>query len=70
MSKTTQVLKLESNGRKYIVVKHEDDTINPFWVYSHSWGLRGCGYGMSERKRLEIKYGDMKSCLFYIAQHF
>ena len=70
MAKTKQVMKLESNGRKFTIVKHEDDEINPFWVYSHSWSIRECGYGMSERKRIEVKYTDMKSCLYYLARYF
>ena len=68
MANTTQVLKLEVNGKKFSVVLHHNDSTNPFWVYRHTWGLRSCGYGYSEHKRIEVKYADIKSCLFYLAQ--
>lgn len=67
MAKTRQVLKLEEEGQKFTVVYHEE-CVNPFWVYRHTRGLRQCGYGMSEKKRIEVKYADVKSCLYYIAQ--
>ena len=67
MSKTNQVLKLEANGRKFTVVLHHDGSGNPFWVYRHTWSVRTCGYGCSERKRVEVKYADMRSCLYYLA---
>lgn len=67
MSNTTQVLKLEANGRKFTVVLHHDGSEKPYWIYRHTWSLRSCGYGYSERKRIEVKYADMKSCLIYLA---
>lgn len=70
MAKTTQVLKIETGGKKFSVVRHEGDAINPYWVYRHSWGVRECGYGMSEHKRIEVKYADMRSCLFYLASQY
>lgn len=67
MSKTSQVLKLEANGRKFTVVLHHDGSDNPFWVYRHTLCVRTCGYGYSERKRVEVKYADMRSRLYYLA---
>ncbi len=67
MSKTMQVLKMNDRGGKYSVVYHENDKMNPFWVYRHTWELRECGYGYGERKRIVVKYADMKSCLCYLA---
>ena len=65
MPRSKQVLKMDVNGRKYSVVYRElCDT--PYWVYRHSWALRECGYGMSERKRLEGRYADFKSCMIYL----
>ena len=69
MAKTTQVLKMCTNGRKFSVIHHEDDKVNPFWIYRHTWGLRECGYSMAEHKRLEVKYADMRSCLFFLANN-
>lgn len=66
MAKTRQVLKLEDGGRKFSVVYHEGDQ-NPYWIYRHKWALRECGYGMSERKRIEVKYADLRSCLFFLS---
>lgn len=66
MAKTTQVLKMSACGRKFSVVYHEGDD-NPYWIYRHTWALRECGYGMSERKRIEAKYADMRSCLYFLS---
>ena len=67
MAKTIQLLKMNADGRKFSVVFHEY-TENPYWIYKHTWELRGCGYGYSERKRIVAKYADMRSCLYYLAQ--
>ena len=67
MAKTTQILKLVDKAGKYSVVYHEGDKMNPFWVYRHTWELRECGYGYGERKRIVVKYADIKSCLYYLA---
>lgn len=66
MAKTKQVLKLEDGGRKFSVVYHEEDKRNPYWIYRHTWGLRECGYGCSEHKRIEAKCADLHSCLYYL----
>ena len=63
--KTWQILKLSDNGKTFSVVYHEG-AVNPYWLYRHSWGLRKCGYGMAEHKRIEVKYADLKSCLIYL----
>lgn len=68
MAKTTQVLKLEANGKKFSVIRKESEKYNPFVIYRHTWGLRECGYGCSEHKRIEAKYADMRSVLFHLAQ--
>lgn len=69
MAKTRTVLKVTEGGKKFSVVYHDGDN-NPYWVYRHTWALRECGYGMSERKRIEIKYADFKSCMFYLSQQW
>ena len=66
MAKTRQVLKMDACGRKFTVVFHEGDE-NPYWIYRHTWGLRECGCGCAERKRIEAKYADMRSCLYYLS---
>ena len=66
MAKTRQVLKLEDGGRKFSIVYHDGDQ-NPYWIYRHSWGVRKCGYGYSEQKRIEVKYADLRSCLYYLS---
>lgn len=66
MANTITVMKLNANGKKFSVVYHPNDSMNQYWVYRHSWGLRECGYGMSEKKRIEVKYADMRSCLIYL----
>lgn len=65
MAKTRQILKLDVNGRKFTVIYHDGDN-NPYWIYHHTWALRECGYGMSERKRIVDKYADFKSCMYYL----
>lgn len=67
MAKTRQVMKLEANGKKFSVIYRESDKSNPFWVYRHTWGLRECGYGYAEHKRIEVKYANIESCLYYLA---
>lgn len=67
--KTTQVLKLNVCGVHYSCILHHDDEFNPFWLYRHTWQLRECGYGMSERRRLVAKYADINSVLYHLAQN-
>ena len=67
MANTRQVLKVADNSGKYSVVHHENDQMNPFWVYRHTWERNDLGY-YSERKRIAAKYADLKSCLYYLAQ--
>ena len=69
MAKTRQILKMCEAGKKFSIVYHEGAR-NPYWIYRHTWAMRECGYGCSERKRIEVKYADMKSCLFYLASAF
>lgn len=65
MAKTRQVLKLEAEGQKFTVIYHEE-CVNPFWVYQHT---REHGqYGWRERKRIQVKYADIQSCLYYLMQ--
>lgn len=66
MQKTEQVIKINGRSGKYSVVYHEGAT-NPYWVYRHTWELRECGYGYGERKRIVVKYADMKRCLCYLS---
>ena len=69
MSKTRQVMKLCDNGNKYIVVYHESDHNNPYWLYKLTHEPNKYGY-MTEHKKLIVKYADMVSCLYYLAQNF
>ena len=68
MSKTTQVMKLCADGKKFTVVHHADK-INPYWLYeiTHSPNKYGV---WSEHKKLIIKYANMASCLYYLTQIF
>ena len=66
MEKTRQVLKFCDGGKKFSVVYHYGKE-NPYYIYRHTWALRECGYGYSERKRLEVKYADMRSCLYWLS---
>ncbi len=70
MAKTRQVMKIAENGKKFSIIYNDGDKMNPFWVYRHTWGLRKCGYGYAEHKRIEVKYADMRSCMFWLAQQF
>lgn len=70
MAKTRQVMKIAENGKKFSIIYNDGDKMNPFWVYRHTWGLRECGYGYAEHKRIEAKYADMRSCMFWLAQQF
>ena len=67
MAKTRQILKMAEGGKKFSVV-YRDGERNPYVVYRHTWGLRKDRCGCSEHKRIEVRYADMRSCLFYIAQ--
>ena len=68
MAKTRQVLKMTEGGKTFSVVFREDAKYNPYVLYRHTWGLRECGYGCSEHKRIEAKYADMRSVLYHLAQ--
>ena len=63
MAKDTTILKM-THGHKFSVVYRAGDQ-NPYRLYRHTWGLNKNGY-CSEHKRLEVKYADFKSCLYYI----
>lgn len=64
---TRQVLKVNEGGKKFSVVFHEGDK-NPYWIYRHTWGVSGAGY--AERKRIEVKYADFASCMYYLTAQF
>lgn len=64
--KTRQIMKITENGKRFSVVFHEGD-VNPCWIYRHTWGVAKSGYGCTEHKRLEEKYADIKSCLYFLA---
>ena len=68
MGKTWQVLKMNDHGQAFSVIFHEDDKRNPYWLYRHTWGARKNGLGYTEHKRIECKYADMTSCLYYLAR--
>ena len=63
--KTKQIAKIEAKGKKFSIVYHEGDT-NPYWIYRHTWSVAQSGYGITEKKRIEIKYADLHSCFFYL----
>lgn len=70
MAKTKQVLKMDVHGKRFSVVYREADSRTPYCVYRHTytWAAReGGAHVYSERKRIEVKYTDMRSCLFYLA---
>ena len=61
-----QVLKIHDKSCWFSVVFHEDQEFNPYWVYKHTMVTNKFGY-YTERKRIAVKYAELKSCLFYIA---
>lgn len=70
MAKTSQVLKLECGGRKFSVVRYNGDSNNPFWVYRITRTFKGDGCGVVENRNLEVKFADMRSCLYYLAENY
>lgn len=68
MSKTTQIMKLCCDGKKYTVVRHDADNNNPYWLYKMTYEPNKYGY-MTEHKKLIVKYADMGSCLYYLSQN-
>jgi len=70
MAKTRQVLKIEENGKKYSVIYREGEKHNPYVVYWHSFGQRQNGYGLAEHKKIDAKFADMRSCLYYLSKCF
>lgn len=63
MEKTRQIMKLADNGRKFSVVYKESEKYNKYVIYRHTWN----GATHTERKRIEVKYSDLRSCLLYLA---
>lgn len=68
--KSWQVLTMCEGGKKFSVIFHNDGRTNPYYLYRHTWGVRKDGYGYGERKRIEVKYADFRSCLYYIVNQF
>jgi len=66
--KTWQVLKIDCFGKRFQVVYH-DGCVNPFWIYRITDVPTDHGY-YRQRKTIEVKYADMKSCMFYLTQQF
>ena len=64
--KTRQVLKLEDYGRRFSVVFCAGEE-HPYRIYRHTWGKRKDECGLVEHKRIEAKYDNLRSCLFYLA---
>lgn len=67
MSANTTILKL-NHGHKFSVVYRAGDD-KPYRIYRYTWAMSSAGY-TTERKRLEAKYADFKSCLIYIANSY
>ena len=70
MQKTVTCLKLDANGKKFSVVFHREDEKHPFWLYRHTWSKSPNGDWYVERKRIDIKLKDMKSCLYYLSREY
>lgn len=66
--KTKQVLKIDACGKRFSVVYH-DGQVNPFCVYRITDVPTEYGY-YRQRKTIEVKYADMKSCMIYLTQQF
>ena len=69
MPKTKQVAKIEANGKKFSIVYREWNGM-PYIVYQHTWALRKCGYGYTERKRIYSYGEDLFSALRDVALEF
>ena len=67
MNKTTQVMKLNCCEKKITVVFQNNTNINPFWVYEH-WHAYNKDCSLTEHKKLIVKYQDMTSVLYHLAQ--
>lgn len=63
--KTRRIVKLGGCSiGEWIVVKDDTQKENPFRVY-HVWREPG-EYGMKQRKRQMVRYGDLASCMYYL----
>ena len=67
MAKTRQVLKVDACGRMFSVVYHSGK-VNPYRIYRHTYVPSEWGY--LKRKSCEVKYADMRSCMYWLAQQF
>ena len=57
-------------GKKFTVVVHFDDKCNKFWVYRYSYVWNETQKRYKQRKTLEVKYADMRSCLAWLTCQF
>ena len=55
-----KVLDYQNNGMRLVCIRHFDNSVNPYKLYSLSWDS---GW---HRKKL-VEYADMKSVFFYIS---
>lgn len=69
MAKAKQIMKVTEGGKTFSVVRH-DGCNNPYWIYRHTWGVKKSGYGYAEHRRLEVKYADFVSCLYFLTHEF
>lgn len=58
---TRQVLKLQDSGRRFIVTFKEGQPRNPYTLYELTWD-------MGEHRRQIVKYQNLESCLYHLAQ--
>lgn len=67
MAKTTQVMKLNTCGKKITVVFQNNTNSNPFWVYEH-WYAYNKYCSWTEHKKLIAKYQDFTSVLYFLTE--
>lgn len=65
MANTTQIMKLTHNGKTFSVIKHNNDDVNPYWLYLRYYEYnKYCQW--TERRKLLVKYANMESVLYYL----
>lgn len=68
MAKTTQIMKISANGKKFTIVYRAGNG-KPYVLYRHTWVARDGGY-CTERKCIEAYYEDLYSCIRDLAFEF
>jgi len=63
MSKTTKVMDYNEFGTRLVVIRHNDEKVNPYWVYRLKWD---CGVW---KRKLLVKYAEPISAMLYCVDY-